>query len=190
MIQRCLASSLRLSGALASRRRNLVFRLLGCQIEGYVWMRRIKIPRQWSSIRIGAGTALDEGVTLLASGDGERCKIEIGSSVYINQNTFIDASELVSIGEETMIGPNGYITDHDHQILPGEAPGTGPLLSKPTRIGKRAWLGAGVIVLKGVTIGDGAVVGAGSVVTKNIPVNSVAVGSPARVVKEVSAIKD
>lgn len=186
MIQRCLAFFLRLSAALGSRRRNLFFRLLGCQIEGYVWMRRIKIPRNWPAIRIGAGAALDEDITLLVSGEPDRIRIEIGPSVYINQNTFIDASESVSIGAETMIGPRCYITDHDHQMLPGEAPGSGPLLSKPTRIGRRAWLGAGVIVLKGVTIGDGAVVGAGSVVTKDVPAHQVAVGVPAKVMRSGS----
>lgn len=183
MIQKCLASSLRITQGLGSRRRNLIFRFLGCQLEGYVWMKKIKMPRQWSSIRIGAGTALDEGVTLLASGREGQLQIDIGAKVYINQNTFIDASESISIGRQTMIGPNCYITDHDHQMVPDKGPGAGPLISRPTQLGERVWLGAGVIVLKGVIIGEGAVVGAGSVVTKDIPANSVAVGNPARVIR-------
>ncbi|MGO1885884.1 MAG: DapH/DapD/GlmU-related protein, partial [Citricoccus sp.] len=51
--------------------------------------------------------------------------------------------------------------------------------------GRRVWLGANVTVLPGVTIGDNSVVGAGSVVTKDVPANTVAVGSPARVVREL-----
>ena len=37
----------------------------------------------------------------------------------------------------------------------------------------------------GITIGDGAVIAAASVVTKDVPPNSLAVGSPAKVVREV-----
>jgi len=40
------------------------------------------------------------------------------------------------------------------------------------------------MVLDGVTIGKGAVIGAGAVVTKDIPPYSVAVGVPARVVRQ------
>lgn len=47
------------------------------------------------------------------------------------------------------------------------------------------WLGAGVIVLPQVTIGEGAIIGAGAVVTKDIPPHSVAVGNPAKVIKQV-----
>jgi len=50
-------------------------------------------------------------------------------------------------------------------------------------IGNAVWIGDSVIVLPGVTIGDGAVVGAGSVVTRSIPAFSVAVGNPARVIR-------
>jgi maltose O-acetyltransferase len=45
------------------------------------------------------------------------------------------------------------------------------------------------MVLKGVTIGDGSVVGAGAIVTRNIPPACVAVGQPARVIRELSAIR-
>ncbi|HHT12599.1 MAG TPA: hypothetical protein GX013_05460 [Propionibacterium sp.] len=46
-------------------------------------------------------------------------------------------------------------------------------------------LGANVTVLPGVTIRDGAVVGAGSVVTKDVAPNTVAVGTPARQVRDI-----
>ena len=53
------------------------------------------------------------------------------------------------------------------------------------RIGNDVWVGANVTILPGVTIGDNVVIGAGAVVTKDIPDNSLALGVPARVVKEI-----
>lgn len=49
------------------------------------------------------------------------------------------------------------------------------------------WLGGGVIVCPGVTIGDNSVIGAGAVVTKDIPANVIAVGNPARIIREIGA---
>jgi len=46
------------------------------------------------------------------------------------------------------------------------------------------WLGAGVRIVPGVTIGEGCHVGAGAVVTENLPPFSVAVGVPAKVIKQ------
>lgn len=41
-----------------------------------------------------------------------------------------------------------------------------------------------VSVLPGVTIGENSIIGANSVVTKSIPANSIAVGIPAKVIKQ------
>ncbi|MBO1075801.1 acyltransferase [Roseomonas marmotae] len=46
------------------------------------------------------------------------------------------------------------------------------------------WLGSRVIVNKGVSIGPGSAVGAASVVTRDIPRHALAVGNPARVIRE------
>jgi acetyltransferase-like isoleucine patch superfamily enzyme len=46
------------------------------------------------------------------------------------------------------------------------------------------WIGAKATILDGATIGRGCVVGAGAVVTRSIPPYSVAIGVPARVVKQ------
>lgn len=54
---------------------------------------------------------------------------------------------------------------------------------------KGSCIGMKSIVMPGVTIGEGAIIGAGSIVTKDIPAWTVAVGSPAKVVKEFSQRK-
>jgi acetyltransferase-like isoleucine patch superfamily enzyme len=182
----------RYSQAFGSRWQNLYYNFLGVKLKGYIWMRQTEIPRNFGDVEIEAAVALDRGVTLLCSGESTpRPKIHIGSNTYINRNTFIDAALVITIGEDCAIGPGCYITDHDHSIESGLPPLAQPLISQPTRIGDRVWLGANVTVLKGVTIGDDAVIGAGSVVTKDIPEGAIAVGVPARVVrfKQVACVK-
>ena len=166
-----------------SRIRQTVFRCVGMRLAGKVWLGRIEWPNRPYCVSLGKGAMLDHGITLLATSD--RARIVIGAGVYINRHTILDVDELVELGDETMIGPGCYLTDHDHAFTKDTAPGAGPLIVEPTRIGKRCWLGAHVTVLKGVTIGDGTVVGAGSVVTKSLPPGVLAVGAPARVIREL-----
>ena len=58
-------------------------------------------------------------------------------------------------------------------------------LYKPIILKKGCLVGMESFVMPGVTIGEGAVVGAGSMVTKDIPAWSVAVGRPAKVVRQI-----
>ena len=173
----------RLFEGLASRLRIAWHRLRGVRIRGHILLRAVEIPRHPRCITLEAGVALDRGVVLLATQASAR--IVIGKMVYINRHTMLDAADHLEIGEGTMIGPFCYLTDHDHTTGPGLTPGAGPLISEATRIGARCWIGAHVTVLKGVTIGTGTVVGAGSVVTKSLPAGVVAVGNPARVLREL-----
>ena len=173
---------IRLSQGLASRIRAAFYKMRGVKFDGACWLRAIEIPRGHSAIRLADGVQLDRGVVLLISGETRSSeKIVIGRSAYLNRSTIIDASERIEIGANAMIGPFCYITDHDHVIGSADA-----LIGKPTRIGERCWLGAHVTVLKGVTIGDDTVVGAGSVVTKSLPARVIAVGNPARVLREIA----
>jgi acetyltransferase-like isoleucine patch superfamily enzyme len=175
----------RVVAGLASRWRNMYFRLRGVRLRGYVLLRAIEIPRNHADIEIEGSASLDRGVVLLCSGRtaGTEPKIRIGSGTYINRQTMLDASERLEVGRDCAIGPGCYLTDHDHAFAADVPPLSLPLIALPTRIEDRVWLGARVVVLKGVTIGVGTVVGAGSVVTKSLPAYCVAVGVPARVIR-------
>lgn len=56
----------------------------------------------------------------------------------------------------------------------------------PITIGEDCWIGGGAIICPGVTIGNRCIIGAGSVVTKDIPDDSIAVGNPAKVIKNLN----
>ncbi len=170
----------RLGQGLASRSRNLAYRLLGVDFREYCWLRAVEIPRLWSDITLH-GCALDRGVVLLCSGPPRSGKIEIGHGAYINRYTMLDAHEGIHIGRDVMIGPHCYITDGNHGLAPGASVKSQPMVARPVTIEDEAWLGAHVTVLAGVRIGRGAVIGAGSVVTRDVPADSIAYGSPATV---------
>lgn len=110
--------------------------------------------------------------------------IFIGNNFTGNYNlTILDIRE-VHIGDNVMIGPNTLITTVGHPLTPaGRRRHIG--IAKPVTIGNDVWIGGNVTILPGVTIGNNVVIGAGAVVTKDIPDNSLAIGVPARVVREI-----
>ena len=58
------------------------------------------------------------------------------------------------------------------------------LSAQDVKIGNGCWIGEKVSILSGVTIGEKCIIGAGSIVTKSIPSYSIAVGNPARIIKQ------
>lgn len=144
-------------------------------------------------MQIGSGFTAGVGLRLdaFSSGQSGIC-LAIGTRVEVNDHVHIGAVDSVSIGDDVLIASRVFITDHDHGCYGGDfahsSPDTRPadreLLVSPVRIGDRVWLGEGVTVLPGVTIGSGAVIGANTVVTRDLPANCLAVGAPARVVKQ------
>lgn len=110
--------------------------------------------------------------------------ISIGARTFVNYNLVALDVASITIGEDCQIGPNVQLLTPTHPVDP--QPRRDRLeAAEPIVIGDNVWLGGGVIVCPGVTIGDNSVIGAGSVVTRDIPANVVAVGNPARVLREI-----
>ncbi|MHB1139004.1 MAG: sugar O-acetyltransferase [Microthrixaceae bacterium] len=111
-------------------------------------------------------------------------QIHIGARSFVNFGLVALDVGRITIGDDVQIATNVQLLTPTHPLDPQlrrdkwEA-------AEPITIGDNVWLGGGVIVLPGVTIGENTVVGAGSVVTNDLPPNVVAVGNPARVVKEL-----
>jgi len=91
----------------------------------------------------------------------------------------------VHIGNDVRIGPNCNLLGEDHEYRDRNTPvHRQGRLAKGLEIGDDVWIGANSVILPGVRLGNGAIIGAGSVVTKSVPPFTVAVGNPARPVKE------
>lgn len=108
--------------------------------------------------------------------------IKIGKNVFINACCRFQDQGGIEIGDGSLIGHNTTIATLNHDFNPLKRRNLTP---SPVKIGKNVWIGSDCTILPGVTIGDGAIIGAGSVVTKSIPQNVIAVGNPARVIKEI-----
>ena len=110
--------------------------------------------------------------------------IFIGSDFTGNHNLIILDIREVRIGDHVMVGPHTLITTVSHPLSARERREY-LAWAKPVAIGDDVWIGGNVTILPGVTIDDRAIIGAGSVVAEDIPADCVAVGAPARVVKEL-----
>ena len=134
-------------------------------------------------ITIGNNCRFMQTNHLYVQGDGNI--IEIGNNVSFDQNVGVLAADgtNVTIGDGCMFAEGVRIRTSDQHPIYDCDSNMIVNTSKNVRVGKNVWLGAYVIVNKGVTIGDDSVVGIGSIVTKEIDSNCIAVGIPARIVK-------
>jgi len=139
-----------------------------CEIGG----RRITIGQElWMlpTAKIGGGSAYE-----LPS------RLDIGHYVHLGVQTLVNTARPVTIGHEVGLGTRTSI--YTHGAYPSRLQGF-PVAFDGVEIGDFAWV-PGAIINPGVRIGRNCVVGVNSLVTSNLPDGSLAVGSPAKVVKE------
>ena len=152
--------------------------------------RRVPLTaRVWGGVKVrGAGKVLF-GDRIIVFGTAVSSEfiaheggcISVGDGTFINYGTSVSAHKRVAIGKNCHIGQYAIINDNDYHDVLNK---TSLPESRPVVLEDGVWLGARVIVLKGVRIGRDSVIGAGSVVTRDIPARSIAVGQPARVIRQ------
>ncbi len=121
----------------------------------------------FSTINNGVGDVIIGHHTLIGMGNTIIGPITIGNNVILAQNIVASA-----LNHEYR---NINLPIHEQKIL------TAPII-----IEDDCWIAANAVITSGVTIGKHSVIAAGAVVTKNIPPYSVAVGNPAKVIKQYS----
>lgn len=107
-------------------------------------------------VSIGTGTIICPGAVITVD-------VTLGDACLLNLN--------VTIGHDVTVG--------DYAVL---APGAD--IAGNVTIGTGADIGIGAAAIQGLTIGEGAIIGGGACVTRDIPDRHVAVGTPAKPIKE------
>jgi len=114
---------------------------------------------------VGRGSAVDNDVTV-----GARVRIQTG--VYLTAYSAVE--------DDVFVGPGATTTNDSTMSRHGpEYALRGAVLRRACRVG------GGVTLCPGVEVGEEAFVAAGAVVTRDVPPRGVAMGVPARVVREV-----
>jgi len=161
-----------------------------------------------AGVVVGAGTRIGSHTVLMAGSTfGERCivgdnagvreRCTIGDDVVVGRSVTVEND--TAIGARTKIQSGAYVTaymtlEEDVFIAPMVVTTNDNYMGRTEKrfaelkgatIRRGARVGGGVHLLPGVEIGEEAFVATGSVVTKDIPARALAMGVPARVVRDV-----
>ncbi|GBD22688.1 Bifunctional protein GlmU [bacterium HR29] len=162
--------------------------------------------------RVGAGSVIGPGTVLRSAVVGKACRVELsvvedsrlGDRVHVGPYSHIrggaDIGDDCFLGnfaevKNSRLGPRvkmhhfSYVGDAEVGEETNIAAGTitcnfDGVTKHRTVIGRGVLLGSDTMLVAPVTVGDGARTGAGAVVTADIPPGALAVGVPARVVRE------
>ncbi len=112
--------------------------------------------------------------------------ISIGRRTFIGEGTVMRGQGGIHIGDNVLFGPRVQVLAVDHVFTDPSRPIMDQgITATGITVEDNCWIGAGVILLDGVTIGRGSCIGAGAIVTKSVPAHSLALGVPARVVRNL-----
>lgn len=161
-------------------------------------------------VRLGASVYLDHGVYLhggpggLWIGDGsfimngcrlhvfnyrglDQAGIRLGKRTFLGEGSLMRGQGGIVVGDHVLFGPRTQVLAVDHVFTDPHTPIMDQgITARGVRIDDGCWIGAGATILDGVTIGRHSCIGAGAVVTTSIPPHSLAVGVPARVIRDLA----
>lgn len=137
-------------------------------------------------IEIGNGVTVNKFIFFFTYPHlNNQTKIIIGDNSVIGHFNHITAVNSVRIGKNVLTGDKVHISDNTHSyedvtvpILKQVASSKGEVV-----IGDDSWIGENVSILS-CKIGKHCIIGANSVVNRDVPDFSIAVGAPAKVIKQ------
>ncbi len=133
-----------------------------------------KVFLRINNIKFGKCCFFGHGFHLYKS----NAQLVIGERVCIGENGGIYLHDDIEIGDDFLAAPGLTINNGSHNIETLEP------TSAKIKIGDRVWCGVNVTIVAGANIGDDCVIGANSLVLSDIPARSLAVGIPARIIRQ------
>lgn len=145
---------------------------------------RLHIFGNNNQLKIGTGCSIGPDCTFFMVGNN--LTIDIGDLTTFTRNIEVNAQESnmsIKIGKDCMLSNNIIIrTSDSHPIFNNDRQRLNP--PKSIIIGNHVWIAPNTKIMKGSKIGDGAIIGSDTTITHTIPPNALAVGRPAKIVKE------
>ena len=193
-----------LPGALGLFLRMKLYPLLLGKVGKNVTFGKNVVLRHPHKINIGNNVVIDDNIVLDAKGQDNK-GITISNGVFLGRNTILNckngdivldekvnmgfncqifSASSVKIGKNALIAAYCYFIGGTHTFSSTEvSPLEQERQSHGITVGENIWLGSNVQVLDGVTIGNDCIIGTSAVVNSDIPDYSIAVGIPAKVIK-------
>ena len=153
-------------------------------LHGLVWFGRgvrIEAREGFGRLEIGAHAHIGDRTRL-------RChegSLRIGDGAVFGAENTINCYLDIEFGASTLLSDWIYVCDFDHRHEDVHVPIMDQgIVKSPVRIGPDTWIGTKVTILRGARVGRGCVLGAHAVVRGDVPDYAIAVGAPARVVRD------
>lgn len=124
--------------------------------------------RNKGRITLNKNIKIDSGAFIASNGGN----IILGENVGVGRNNVIVSQEKISVGSGTILSPNVFIYDHDHDFDEKNGVKVNEYRRSAVTIGENCWIGANTVILRGTTVGNNCLVGAGCVLKGNYPDNS------------------
>ncbi len=149
-----------------------------CKISDHAVLRANS--RADCAIRLGRAVQVSE-FALIGANDGT---VKIGDRCWIAPYCLIYGNGHVELGNDVLLGPRVSINTVSHHAESVDVSiNSQGIYTDPVIIEDDVWIGMHAVILQGVRIGRGSIIGAGTLVNSDIPPYSVAIGVPAKVIR-------